>query len=206
MESFLADNLHPYPLTSRTVHLCVDMQRLFSAEGPWPTPWMDRVLPVIAALAGRHPERTIFTRFIPPARATDVPGMWQRYYQKWQGATREHLNPALLELLPPLAELCPPAIVVDKGRYSAFTQPQLLGFLQDRSADGLIITGSETDVCVLATVLSAVDLGYRVIVVEDAICSSSDEGHDALMQIYHQRYAEQIEVADGATILDRWES
>ena len=26
-------------------HLCLDMQRLFSFEGPWPTPWMERVLP-----------------------------------------------------------------------------------------------------------------------------------------------------------------
>jgi nicotinamidase-related amidase len=29
---------------------------------------------------------------------------------------------------------------------------------------------------VLATVLDAVDIGYRVIVVRDAVCSSSDEG------------------------------
>src|SRR3954465_10186912 len=76
----LADHLHSYPLTSRTLHLCVDMQRLFSAEGPWPTPWMSRVLPVVSELAGHHPERTIFTRFIPPKRPTDMPGMWQRYY------------------------------------------------------------------------------------------------------------------------------
>jgi hypothetical protein len=30
----LADHLHHYPLTRHTLHLCVDMQRLFSAEGP----------------------------------------------------------------------------------------------------------------------------------------------------------------------------
>jgi hypothetical protein len=29
---------------------------------------------------------------------------------------------------------------------------------------------------VLATVLDAVDIGFRVIVVRDAVCSSSDEG------------------------------
>jgi nicotinamidase-related amidase len=69
----------------------------------------------------------------------------------------------------------------------------------------LIVTGSETDICVLATVLGAVDLGYRVILVRDAVCSSSDEGHDALMKLYHQRYNEQIEVADAATVIDRWE-
>src|SRR3954451_8378828 len=88
-EAPLADHLHSYPLTSRTLHLCVDMQRLFSAEGPWPTPWMSRVLPVVSELAGRHPERTIFTRFIPPKRPTDIPGMWQRYDTRWKEATRE---------------------------------------------------------------------------------------------------------------------
>jgi hypothetical protein len=45
-----------------------DMQRIFSAEGPWPMPWMERVLPVVVTLASRHPERTVFTRFIPPER------------------------------------------------------------------------------------------------------------------------------------------
>jgi nicotinamidase-related amidase len=97
----VAEHLHPYPLTRRTVHLCVDMQQLFSSEGPWPTPWMDRVLPVVAELASRHPERTVFTRFIPPERSGDMPGMWQRYYTRWKAATREQLDAALLELLPP---------------------------------------------------------------------------------------------------------
>jgi hypothetical protein len=41
--------------------------------------------------------------------------------------------------------------------------------------------------------------------VRDAVCSSSDEGHDALMTLYQQRYTEQIEVADAATIIERWE-
>jgi nicotinamidase-related amidase len=201
----MADGLHSYPLTPRTVHVCVDMQRIFSAEGVWATPWMDRVTPVVAELAGRYPERTVFTRFITPNRPDDMPGMWQRYYTRWKKATREDLDPALLELLPPLAKLCPPATVINKTRYSAFAEPELLSHLQARKADGLIVSGSETDVCVLATVLGAVDLGYRVILVRDAICSSSDEGHDALMQIYHRRFTEQIEVADSSTIMSRWD-
>ncbi len=94
--------------------------------------------------------------------------------------------------------------MIDKTRYSGFSEPRLLEHLQAREADGLIITGSETDVCVLATVLGAVNLGYRVILVRDAVCSSSDAGHDALMQLYHQRYTEQIEVTDAATILALW--
>src|SRR3954463_6160485 len=184
---FVADDLHPYPLTRRTIHLCVDMQRLFSADGPWPTPWLDRVLPVVTELASRHPERTVFTRFIPPERATDMPGLWQRYYSRWKYVTRQHLDPALLELLPSLANLCPPAKIIDKTRYSAFAEPYVPELLHALEADGLIVTGSETDVCVLATVLGAVDLGYRVIVVRDAVCSSSDQGHDALITLFRQR-------------------
>ena len=47
----------------------------------------------------------------------------------------------------------------------------------------------------LAT-LNAVDLGYRVIVVRDAVCSSSGEGHDMVLRLYHTRFSEQIETAD----------
>ena len=120
--------------------------------------------------------------------------------------TRQYLDPALLELLPSLANLCPPAKIIDKTRYSAFAEPNLPEFLHAIEADGLIVTGSETDVCVLATVLGAVDLGYRVIVVRNAVCSSSDQGHDALITLFRQRYTEQIEVADAALIMERWES
>jgi nicotinamidase-related amidase len=201
----MSDHLLPIPLTERSVHLCVDMQRLFSADGPWPTPWMDKVLPVVVALASRHPERTIFTRFIPPERPEQMPGMWRRYYARWRVATREVLPLELLQLMPPLAALCPPATIIDKTRYSAFAEPDLITHLQRREADTLIVSGSETDVCVLATVLHAVDIGYRVIVVRDAICSSSDEGHEMLMRLYHTRYTEQIETADAETILGRWE-
>jgi nicotinamidase-related amidase len=192
------------PLTRNTVHLCVDMQRLFTDEGPWPTPWMPRVLPVVTEIAGRFPERTVFTRFITPERPEQMPGIWQSYYEKWRQTTREVLPPGLLELVPPLARFSPPAAVVDKTRYSAFTASRLDAHLRDRQADALVVTGSETDVCVLATVLGAVDRGYRVIVVRDGICSSSDAGHDAVLKVYEGRYSAQIETADAEDILRNW--
>ena len=43
-----------------------------------------------------------------------MPGMWRRYYARWRVATREVLPLELLELMPPLARLCPPAAIVDK--------------------------------------------------------------------------------------------
>ncbi|HKH97387.1 MAG TPA: isochorismatase family cysteine hydrolase [Beijerinckiaceae bacterium] len=192
------------PLTSQTVHLCVDMQRIFSTEGPWPTPWMERVLPTVTRIAERFPERTVFTRFITPETPEQATGVWRHYYERWRQTTREHLDPRLLELMPPLARLAPPAPVFDKPVYSAFAGHRLHDHLQERSADALVVTGSETDVCVLATVLGAVDHGYRVIVVTDAVCSSSDEGHDSLLKLYRERYSLQIETADSETILSLW--
>ena len=192
-------------LTARTVHLCVAMQLLFSSAGPWPTPWMDRVLPLAAAIAAHHPERTVFTRFIPPQRPEEMPGMWRRYYERWRDVTRERLDPALLELMPALAALVPPAEVVDKRWYSAFAVPALVELLQRRDADGLILTGTETDVCVLATALGAVDHGYRVAIVEDAVCSSSDACHDALLTVYRERFTEQIDILRTEDVLRRWE-
>ncbi|MEJ1159355.1 cysteine hydrolase family protein [Prosthecomicrobium sp. N25] len=199
-----SDGITHGPLDPGTVHLCVDMQRIFAPGSLWSTPWMERVLPRVTALAERHAAQTLFTRFIPPERPEDRPGAWQRYYRRWREATREHLDPALLELVEPLARLAPPAETIDKPTYSAFAAGALPQRLAAREVHTLVVTGAETDVCVLATVLGAVDRGYRVIVVSDAICSSSDAGHDALMTMYRGRYALQIEVATTEEILSAW--
>jgi nicotinamidase-related amidase len=65
-------------------------------------------------------------------------------------------------------------------------------------------SGAETDVCVLAAVLDAVDLGYRVVLARDALCSASDRTHDALLTLYRERFGQQIEVASANTILANW--
>ena len=192
------------PLSARTAHLCVDMQNLFAEETPWHTPWMRRVLPVVTRIAEAHPERTIFTRFVPPRRAGDMPGNWQRYYERWRELTLERIDPRLLELVPPLAALAPPATVIDKRRYSPFSAPILRRLLAERGVEALIVTGAETDVCVLAAVLGAVDRGYRIILATDAICSGSDRTHDALMTLYRERFSLQIEAAESAAILAAW--
>jgi len=74
----------------------------------------------------------------------------------------------------------------------------------DGARPALIISGSETDVCVLATILDAVDRGFRVIVVEDALCSSSNEGHVALMTLYRTRFTDQIELLTLDVVLELW--
>jgi nicotinamidase-related amidase len=194
------------PLTDRTVHLCIDMQNLFAEAIPWHTPWMQRVLPAVEEITRRHAERTVFTRFIPPETPEQMPGSWQRYYQRWREMTREHLNPALLNLVPTLARWVPPAAIVDKHVYSPFMERGLLSLLRARRADAVVITGAETDVCVLAAVLGAVDFGYRVVLATDALCSGSDATHDALLTLYRNRFSQQIEATDTETILSCWQA
>lgn len=191
-------------LTDGVVHLCLDMQRLFSNEGPWAAPWLERILPNVVRLTEHAPERTVFTRFIPPMDAGDMPGMWRPFYRKWANVTRRELDPALLDLVPALIRHVPPSLVFDKMTYSAFADGRLHAELAGRNVTTLIVSGSETDVCVLSTVMAAVDIGYRVIIARDAVCSSSDEGHDALLTVYQRRLGVQVEIAAIDEILAAW--
>jgi nicotinamidase-related amidase len=193
------------PIAPVAVHLCVDMQILFSERGLWPTPWMQRVLPAVVRLVERAPDRTVFTRFITPADAREMPGCWRAYYQKWPQALRAQLGGSQLQLVPALRDFTPPAVVLDKMVYSAFATGQLPALLSERNVGTLVVTGSETDVCVLSSVLDAVDFGYRVIIARDAICSSSDRTHDFLLNLYETRFDVQIEVATVDEIIAAWQ-
>ena len=118
--------------------------------------------------------------------------------------TLDHADPALFDLVPDLAALCPPAGVFDKTTYSPWATSGFDQVMSRPDDTALVITGAETDVCVLAAILGAVDRGYCVIVPTDAICSSSDTTHDALLTLYRQRFAEQIETASADEVLAAW--
>ncbi len=119
-------------------------------------------------------------------------------------ATRGKLPDEMLNLMPELQKLAPPAMVLDKMRYSAFAGTDLYRLLEHRNVSTLVITGAETDVCVLSTVLDAVDHGYRVI-----LCAGR------CVQFFRRRARRaaanvsaplrvQIEVADADQLLAAW--
>jgi nicotinamidase-related amidase len=188
------------PLGSTWVHLCIDMQRMFAEQTEWHTPWMARVLPLVVSLVELDPSRTVFTRFIPAHSADEAQGSWRRYYSRWASMTRERLDPELLNLVPDLARFVPPAQVEDKALLSPWA-----GTLHDRfrtsGIDTLIISGAETEVCVLAAVMGAIDRGYRVIIVSDAVCSGADSTHDAMLEIYSSRFGMQVETVTTAELI-----
>lgn len=173
-------------------HICVDMQRMFAEDTPWKVDWMEKIAPQVTEVASRHRERTIFSRFLPPLQPADAPGMWRPYYEKWWMMTQEHLPGEMLDLIAPLAKFSPPAAIFNKRTYSPWINGRLQNMLIEQGVETLAITGGETDVCVLATVLGAIDLGYRVTVLSDAICSGTDETHDASLTLLDRRYSAQL--------------
>jgi nicotinamidase-related amidase len=181
------------------------MQCLFAEPTEWFVPWLPKVLPNVLQIARRHPDRTIFTRFIPPQDPEHATGAWRDYYERWRSMTRDRIDPHLLELVEPLRKLVPPAKVLNKTVYSAFGHPRLAHSLRRHGVETLIVTGGETDVCVLATVMAAVDLGFHVVLPDDALCSANDGTHDGLMKLYRERYSQQIEATSTERVLSDWE-
>jgi nicotinamidase-related amidase len=197
--------LRDEPIGSNAIHVCVDMQRMYQEATPWALPWMPKVLPNIVRLCERHKSDTIFTRFIPARRPGEGVGTWRRYYRRWEMMTIEHIGFDMVDLAPELRRFVPPGQVVDKPVYSPWLGSSLRVALQARGIDTILVTGGETDMCVLSTVLGAVDFGYRTIVVRDALCSASDESHDAMIDLFSNRYGQHIETADTAEILRIWD-
>jgi nicotinamidase-related amidase len=189
------------PLGQSWVHLCVDMQRMFAEPTPWQTPWMELVLPQVVHLVELSPERTIFTRFVPARAAEQAHGNWQRYYRRWPEMTLERMDNGLVDLVSELARFVPPGRVFDKSVYSPWADGRLDAMLRGLGVDTVIISGAETEVCVLAAVIGAMDLGYRVIIVTDAICSSADETHDAAIELYQSRFGMQVETTIVAELI-----
>jgi len=90
--------------------------------------------------------------------------------------------------------------VIDKRTASPWMEPDLETILQGEGIDTLLITGGETDVCVMG----AVDRGSRVIVGSFGVRSSIDPTYDAMMVLDHSRFGTRIETAPVAEILDAW--
>lgn len=192
------------PLGPHMAHICVDMQRLFAEPGDWHTPALTGIIGTVARIAAHRPQRTLYSRFLTPERAEDARGQWRHYYRRWASVTGEQLTTGKLALVPELAKLARPDALIDKFGHSCFDSLAMRPALARLGATGLIVTGVETDVCVLATVLDAIDLGLRVVIIEDGVASSSPEGHAAAMNAIYPRYDQQIEVLTADALLEAW--
>lgn len=192
------------PLKADALHVAVDMQRLFGEVTEWHCATLADVLDRVGAIAAHAPSRTVFTRFRTPRTLEDAGGQWRHYYRRWQSVLGEALAPEMFDLMPQLSAFSGASRTVDKMTYSAFGSRAFHDLLGTLRPSALVLTGVETDVCVLATMLDAVDHGYRTVLIEDAVTSASENGHDAVLEIARERFAEQIEVIGTETLLKAW--
>jgi nicotinamidase-related amidase len=133
--------------------------------------------------------------------AEDAIGHWRNYYRRWSAFTGAVMEPRLVEIVEALAAHATPETLLDKPTYSAFEVPQCGERLTALGASTIVFTGVETDVCVLASLLAAVDRGYRVIAVHDALGSSSVAGHRATLDHVLTRLPDQVEIVSTETVL-----
>jgi nicotinamidase-related amidase len=188
------------PIPPTALHIVVDMQELFRSHPEWGAQTLTGIIPPIQRLLKARPENAYFSRFIPAQRAEQASGTWQRYYHRWHSVTLDQLDAAQVEVV---HELKPWAKRVgDKPGYSALASAEIRAAAI--AAGDVILTGVETDVCVLATAIEAMEAGLRVVLATDALTSSSLSCHAKALDILHDRFDEQIEVASVDHILAAW--
>lgn len=196
--------MSPYHPDVDPLLVVVDMQRVFAEATDWQVPAIADVVAPILALVRAHPREAVFTRFMTPSSIENATGDWQRFYARWQAVVRDRMNAAMFDLMEPFAGFVPPAEACDKTTFSAFASADFVASLARRGTRTLILSGIETEVCVLATALDAVDRGLHVVLAADALTSWSAAGHSAALEAVYPRFDQQIEIATTAAILAAW--
>jgi nicotinamidase-related amidase len=74
-------------------------------------------------------------------------------------------------------------LIFPKTNGGAFTGTNLDFVLRNMDIDSIIVTGFLTDQCVLATAICGGDIGYDVLLVEDACTGTTKENHDAVVKL-----------------------
>jgi ureidoacrylate peracid hydrolase len=200
----------------RTALLVVDMQRAFVAAGQaMEVPPARDVVPRIQELITIFREMglpVVFTEFTySPAAPLLVGELHPEHRPAEPGAPTGFGLPSssCLEGDPSarvVAELAPRAdeLVVRKHYYDAFNGTVLDGALRARGVTTLVVTGTMTDICVLATVIGGFNREYRVLVVEDGVATLWPEIQRATLDIIRRAYARVLSAKELADELARW--
>jgi nicotinamidase-related amidase len=98
----------------------------------------------------------------------------------------------------------PDELVVRKRWYDAFAGTPLDGALRARGVDTLVVTGTMTDICVLATVVGAFNREYRITVVEDAVTTLWPEIQRATLDIIGRAYGRITSTKEVADVVGGW--
>jgi nicotinamidase-related amidase len=198
----------------RTALLVVDMQRGFLDPGAaMEVPEARAIVPVVADLVARFRASRLpvaFSQFVySPAAPLLVGDLHPEHRPAAPGAATGfgRASSSCLEGDPSVEVVAalapaPGELTVRKHWYDAFAGTALDGALRARGVRSLVVTGTMTDICVLATVVGAFNHEYRVTVVEDGVATLWPEIQRATLDIIRRAYARVVPakvVADEVT-------
>src|SRR4029450_11121193 len=98
----------------------------------------------------------------------------------------------------------PGELVVRKRGYDAFAGTALDPALRVRNVTSLVVAGTMTDICVLATVIGAFHREYRVTVVEDGVSTLWPEMQRATLDIIGRAYGRIATAKEIADQISSW--
>jgi nicotinamidase-related amidase len=200
----------------RTALLVVDMQRAFVEPGQaMEVPPAREVVPRIQELLAIFREKglpVVFTEFTySPAAPLLVGELHPEHRPAAAGAATGFGRPSSSCLegednVAVIPELAPHAdeLVVRKHYYDGFNGTVLDGALRARGVTTVVVTGTMTDICVLATVIGAFNREYRLVVVEDAVATLWPEIQRATLDIVRRAYARVLSAKELADEVARW--
>jgi nicotinamidase-related amidase len=204
------------PEPGRTALVVVDMQRGFLDPGEaMEVPPAREIVPVIQRLldvfrAKRLP--VVFTEFVYSQSVPVLVGsLHPEHRPAPPGAPRGFGRPssaclegtASAETVPDLAPR-PDEMVVRKRGYDAFFGTLLDGALRARNVTSLVVTGTMTDICVLATVTAALHRQYRVTLVEDGVATLWPEIQRAALDIIGRAYGRVVTAKEVIDQISGW--
>lgn len=76
--------------------------------------------------------------------------------------------------------------LVKKSHYNAFDSTDLCDLLVGNGVETIVLTGTSTNACVLATAFDGLAKGFNVVVFPDCVASPDADLHEAALQIIRQ--------------------
>ena len=92
-------------------------------------------------------------------------------------------------------------LIFPKTDGGAFTGTNLDFVLRNMDIESIIVAGFLTDQCVLATAICGADIGYDVLLVEDACTGTTKENHDSVIKLAKDVFLKVKSTADLMRIL-----
>ena len=204
------------PEPGRTALVVVDMQRGFLDPGEaMEVPPARDTVPTIQTLLALFRARRMPVAFTEFVYSEAVPLLVGRLHAEHQpakpGAPRGFGLPSSsclegtpsADTVPDLAPR-PGELVVRKRGYDAFAGTPLDEALRARNVTSLVVAGTMTDICVLATVIGAFHREYRVTVVEDGVSTLWPEIQRATVDIIGRAYGRIATAKEVADQISTW--